>query len=61
VLCLKSTLNGPLRFRAAPRPCASSEIELGTFDGTTLQLSGINLQIASGAGKTDAMNGKRTR
>jgi hypothetical protein len=39
--------------------CKSSEIQIGSFDGTTLQFSGINVQVVSGSGATDgALNGK---
>ena len=58
LICIKNTLNGSLKMRA-PGPCKATEIQLGSFDGTTLQFSGINVQIVSGAGSTDApVNGK---
>src|SRR5207244_9575129 len=57
-LCIKATLNGSLKMRATGI-CKSSEIQIGSFDGTTLQFSGINVQIVSGSGTTDAaVNGK---
>jgi hypothetical protein len=57
-LCIKNTLNGSLKLRATGI-CKSKEIQIGSFDGTTLQFSGINVQVVSGAGKTDgAVNGK---
>ena len=52
-LCIAKKLTGALRMRAAGT-CRSTEIQIGSFDGTTLQLSGINLQIVSGAGATNA-------
>jgi len=52
-LCIAKTLKGTLRMRADGK-CRGSELQLGSFDGTTLQLSGINLQIVSGTGFTDA-------
>jgi len=57
-LCIKATgATRVIRIRAAG--CKPTEIALGSFDGTTLQLSGINLQIVSGAGATDgAVNGR---
>src|SRR5262245_50757276 len=46
-VCIKANGNGPLRFRAARPPasatCKTSELQLGSFDGSTLQLTGINL------------------
>src|SRR5438552_8391223 len=57
-LCIKNTLNGSLKMRSTGT-CRATEIQLGSFDGMTLQLSGINLQIVSGAGATDGpVNGK---
>jgi hypothetical protein len=57
-LCIKSTLNSSLKMRATGI-CKSSEIQIGSFDGTTLQFSGINVQVVSGSGATDgALNGK---
>jgi hypothetical protein len=52
-LCIAKSLNGSLQLRANGT-CQSKEIQIGSFDGTTLQLSGINLQVVSGAGATDA-------
>jgi hypothetical protein len=52
-LCIAKTLNGALHMRASGT-CLAKEIQIGSFDGTTLQLSGINLQIVSGAGATNA-------
>ena len=57
-VCIAKSLTGVLRMRAKGT-CLATEIQIGSFDGTTLQLSGINLQIVSGAGATDApVNGK---
>jgi len=57
-LCIRATLNGTLKMRSTGT-CKATEIQLGSFDGTTLQLSGINLQIVSGSGATSgAVNGK---
>jgi hypothetical protein len=52
VLCVKATGNGPPKFRAAkirpptPATCKKDEIQIGNFDGTTLQtgqyLTGID-------------------
>ena len=57
-LCIKGTLNGSLKMRATGT-CKSGEIQLGSFDGTTLQFNGINVQIVSGSGTTDGpTNGK---
>lgn len=57
-VCISSTLNGTLRIRATG-VCKSHEIQLGSFDGTTLQFSGINVQVVSGSGATDGpVNGK---
>jgi hypothetical protein len=57
-LCVASTLDGTLRLSATGK-CKAGEIQLGSFDGATLQLSGINVQIVSGAGATDAaVNGR---
>lgn len=57
-LCIKATGNTRvIRIRAAG--CKPYEIAIGSFDGVTLQLSGINLQVVSGAGATDApVNGR---
>jgi hypothetical protein len=62
VLCLKNTGSGTPKFRTAkppaPATCKPTEIQLGHFDGTTLQFTGINVQIISGSGATDgAVNG----
>jgi hypothetical protein len=58
-LCISAKLNGSLKMRATGVCKAGKEIQLGTFDGTTLQFSGINLQVVSGSGATDgAVNGK---
>jgi hypothetical protein len=56
-LCIKAAGNTrTIRIRAAG--CKPSEISIGSFDGTTLTLSGINLQIVSGTGATNgAVNG----
>jgi hypothetical protein len=51
-VCVKATLKGPIKLRA-DTPCKASEIQIGSFDGTTLQFSGINLQVVSGSGATD--------
>ena len=57
-VCIKKTLNGSLKLRSAGI-CKPSEIQIGSFDGTTLQLTGINVQIVSGFGATDgAVNGR---
>jgi hypothetical protein len=57
-VCIAKSLTGVLRMRAKGT-CLATEVQIGSFDGTTLQLSGINLQIVSGAGATDApVNGK---
>src|SRR5262249_16588098 len=58
LLCVKAAgRTRSIRIRADG--CKASEISLGSFDGTTLQLSGINLQIVSGSGATDAaVNGR---
>jgi hypothetical protein len=57
-ICISDKLNGSLKIRATGTSKAK-EIQLGTFDGTTLQFSGINVQVVSGAGATDAAaNGK---
>src|SRR5437867_657055 len=57
-LCIKSSLNGSLKLRATGI-CKATEIQIGSFDGTTLQFSGINVQIVSGSGTTDgAVNAK---
>src|SRR5437899_1823542 len=63
VLCVKATGNGSPKFRAAkppaPAACKSTEIQIGHFDGTTLQFTGINVQVVSGSGSTDgAVNGR---
>src|SRR5438552_18818997 len=50
-LCIKNTLNGSLKMRAKGA-CRANEIQIGSFDGKTMQLSGINLQFVSGAGAT---------
>ena len=52
-LCIAKSLTGALRMRAKGT-CLGTELQIGSFDGTTLQLSGINLQVVSGAGATDA-------
>src|SRR5690242_19945710 len=62
VLCVNVKGNGPPKFRAAkpPDPAAckpKTEIQIGHFDGTTLQFTGINVQIVSGSGATNAVNG----
>jgi len=57
-ICISATLNGSLKMRATG-VCKLTEIRLGSFDGTTLQFSGINVQVVSGSGATDgAVNGK---
>jgi hypothetical protein len=57
-LCISAKLNGALKLRATGT-CKTTEIQLGSFDGTTLQFSGINVQVVSGSGITDgAVNGK---
>src|SRR5262245_32692984 len=50
-LCVKNTLKGSIKLRA-DTPCRSSEIQIGSFDGATIQFSGVNVQIVSGAGTT---------
>ncbi len=56
VLCTNLSKGGALTLRVT---CGMGETQIGSFDGTTLQLSGINLQIVSGSGATDgAINGK---
>jgi len=58
-ICVSAKLNGSLKLRASGTCKAGKEIQLGSFDGTTLQFSGINVQVVSGAGTTDAaVNGK---
>jgi hypothetical protein len=56
-LCIKATARTrTIKIRALG--CRSTEVKIGSFDGATLQLSGINLQIVSGSGATDgATNG----
>ena len=57
-LCIRTTLNGTLHFRALGA-CRPGEIQIGSFDGTTLRFTGINVQIVSGSGTTDGpVNGK---
>ncbi len=57
-LCVKATLKGPIKLRAGT-PCKPSELQIGSFDGTTIQFSGVNLQVVSGSGATNgAVNGK---
>src|SRR5262245_4680740 len=63
VLCLKNTGSGTPKFRIGKPPasaaCKSTEIQIARFDGTTLQFTGINVQIVSGSGLTDnPVNGK---
>lgn len=48
-LCVRATLTGALILRPA---CRVDEIQIGTFDGTVLQFSGINVQIVDGSGET---------
>src|SRR6185436_8320675 len=61
VMCVKFNLRGSLKFRgptaAGPAACKPTEIQLGTFNGETLQLTGINLQIVNGTGSTYASSG----
>jgi hypothetical protein len=59
VLCIKSQgATRSIRIRSGTT-CRPSEFSIGSFDGTTLVLAGINLQIVSGSGATDgAVNGK---
>ena len=58
-LCISAKLNGPLKLRASGVCKPDKEIQIGSFDGTTLQFSGINVQVVSGAGTTDAaVNGR---
>jgi len=41
--------------------CRLHEVQIGSFDGTTLRFTGINVQIVSGSGTTDGpVNGKAT-
>jgi hypothetical protein len=55
VLCISAKLTGTIKLRDA---CKEKQIQIGTFDGTTLQFSGINVQVVSGSGATDgAVNG----
>jgi hypothetical protein len=57
-ICISAKLNGSLKMRATG-VCKSKEIQLGSFDGTTLQFSGINVQVVSGSGTTSGpVNGK---
>ena len=57
-ICISAKLNGSLKMRATGA-CKATEIQLGSFDGTTLQFSGINVQVVSGSGTTaGAVNGK---
>jgi hypothetical protein len=63
VLCLSAKGSGTPKFRLgkppAPPACKPTEIQIGHFDGTTLQFTGINVQIVSGSGSTEgAVNGK---
>ena len=60
-LCIRATgSTRVIRIRAAG--CKPSEVSIGSFDGATLQLSGINLQVVSGAGTTDGpVNGRGDR
>lgn len=58
-LCVRITGRGPVRLR--DNGCRSTELKIGSFDGSTmvLQLTGINLQVVSGSGATDgAVNGR---
>jgi len=58
-ICISAKLNGALKLRASGACKPGKEIQIGSFDGTTLQFTGINVQIVSGAGATDAaVNGK---
>jgi hypothetical protein len=43
-LCLPNNLNGELKVRAGTT-CKSNEIQVGSSDGTTLQFSGVNVQV----------------
>jgi len=57
-ICISAKLNGALKLRATGTCKAGKEIQLGTFDGTTLRFTGINVQIVSGAGLTSGpLNG----
>jgi hypothetical protein len=57
-ICISSKLNGSLKMRATGT-CKATEIQLGSFDGTTLRFSGINVQVVSGSGATSGtVNGK---
>jgi hypothetical protein len=57
-ICISAKLNGSLKMRATG-VCKTTEIQLRSFDGTTLQFSGINVQVVSGSGATEnAVNGK---
>jgi len=57
-ICISAKLNGSLKLRATG-VCKTTEIQLGSFDGTTLQFSGINVQVVSGSGATHSVvNGK---
>src|SRR5262245_57770583 len=49
-LCVNKNLNGSLNLR--PNKCQQNELQIGSFDGTTLQFSGINVQIVDGSGDT---------
>lgn len=51
-ICVKATLKGPLKLRGAGSSCKPSEIQIGSFDGATIQFSGVNVQIVSGSGAT---------
>src|SRR5262245_12285497 len=58
-ICISAKLNGAIKLRASGTCKAGKEIQLGTFDGTTLQFTGINVQIVSGSGTTTGtVNGK---
>lgn len=58
-LCISAKLNGPLKLRASGVCKEGKEIQIGSFDGATLQFSGINVQIVSGSGTTSGtVNGK---
>ena len=57
-LCIKASGNTRvIKIRATG--CKATEVSIGSFDGATLQFSGINEQDVSGAGATDApVNGR---
>jgi hypothetical protein len=56
VLCIKTSGNTRMiRIRAGSQ-CRSSEVSIGTFDGTTLALTGVNLKVQSADVTVDGGN-----